>query len=497
MVEPKVSKGNNSTLVKEVLKTSKRTKQKKSIQEKKEDNLEEIPSDMNFLNDIMMWLQQIIIKRCKEIDSDIRSESVWSIQPLPQTESEAPYAKTTTQYHLNEVGHILLALAIAPHYAPEIFDQILRTRNEHGHLKPHVGGQLDTNNNTFIPTYFTALFLLSGNNLQLRSQYISQLQESHPLLQKQILYKGDQNGTITHFMQSIIELDTSFYDYFTKGIQPRLDHGQHFAATLHTTHLTRDDIILEDKVAEEIMSIDNYAEVSQSGFFERADHKFKKGFIALFYGSPGTGKTLLAGILANSYNMDMYHVDLSNVVSRYVGEAEKKLEIIFNRLQGENCILFFDEADALFGKRSEVKEAHDRYANQEVSYLLQRIEKFDGLVILASNFKNNMDDAFKRRMDVTVNVIRPKEKSRKALWNYYLPKNLQFEDDTLLTYLVEKFAYTGANIRNVMKNVAIDMEKRKETIITHQYMTPFLTIENEKAFGANQSRVQPMNPNRR
>ena len=445
-----------------------------------------------FLNAVILWLREIINQRCAEIASDTISQAVYSIKPLPSPEEDSPYAQISAKYNLDETGHVLLALAVAPHYFPEVFERILLTRDEKGYLKPHFGGQYDQKSNQFIPTYFTALFLLSGNNLTLRGKYVAAIQDAHPLLQQQILYQGQMQDVEKQLMHSVIELDSSFYDYFTKGVQPRLDHGQHFAATLHESKLTKDDVILEETVAAQIQPIDKYAQIIDSDFFNSTTHKFKKGFIALFYGSPGTGKTLLASILANSYGLDMYHVDLSNVVSRYVGEAEKKLEIIFNRLQGKNCMLFFDEADALFGKRSEVKEAHDRYANQEVSYLLQRIEKFDGLVVLASNFKNNMDDAFLRRMDVTVNVIRPKEKSREALWKHYLPSNLEFESDQLLAYLVKEFAYTGANIRNVMKNVAIAMASENKTIITYDDMIPYLKIENDKAFGPQQGRIRPM-----
>ena len=448
--------------------------------------------DTNFLNTVILWLKDIIDQRSVEIESNNKSQSVASISPLPKPEETSPFAAITTQYELAETGYILLALAISPHYFPEVFERILQMRDEKGFLKPHFGGQYNAVTNQFTPTYFTALFLLSGNNLSLRGKYVAVLQKAHPLLQQQILYQGQLQNEEQQFMQSVIELDSSYYDYFTKGIPPRLDHGQHFAATLNASKLIKEDVILEETVAAQIKPIDNYAQIIDSDFFNSTPHKFKKGFIALFYGSPGTGKTLLASILANSYGLDMYHVDLSNVVSRYVGEAEKKLEIIFNRLQGKNCMLFFDEADALFGKRSEVKEAHDRYANQEVSYLLQRIEKFDGLVVLASNFKNNMDDAFLRRMDVTVNVIRPKEKSREALWNHYLPSNLTYESDQLLAYLVKEFAYTGANIRNVMKNVAIAMASENKTTISYEDMIPYLKIENDKAFGPQQGRIRPM-----
>src|SRR5690606_11585436 len=122
----------------------------------------------------------------------------------------------------------------------------------------------------------------------------------------------------------------------------------------------------------------------------------KPGYRTLFYGPPGTGKTLTAMLLGKEFQRNVFRIDLSQVVSKYIGETEKNLEKIFQRAANKEWILFFDEADALFGKRTSVKDAHDRYANQEVSYLLQRVEDFPGLVILASNYKNNIDKAFVR-----------------------------------------------------------------------------------------------------
>lgn len=251
------------------------------------------------------------------------------------------------------------------------------------------------------------------------------------------------------------------------------------------------DIVVEEFIEKSIQPIKHYIKSLESDFYKTKGHLFKPGFMAMFYGPPGTGKTMLAGILANSYGIDMYHVNLSQVVSKYIGETEKNLEILFERLQGKNCMLFFDEADALFGKRSEVNDAHDRYANQEVSYLLQRIEQFDGLTILASNFKNNLDEAFMRRINVMIHMTRPKETERKELWKQYLPKGVNFINEQLLEYLTNEYSYTGANVRNVMEMVALELHHQQKTDITFNIIEPYLAIENVKSFGQNHARVTP------
>ncbi len=175
-----------------------------------------------------------------------------------------------------------------------------------------------------------------------------------------------------------------------------------------------------------------------------------KGVIALFAGASGTGKTMAAEILANDLGLDLYRIDLSSVVNKYIGETEKNLERLFAEAQDSDAILFFDEADALFGKRSGVSDAHDRYANIETAYLLQRTESYNGLVMLASNLPKNMDDAFMRRIHFTVNFPAPEEPERLEIWRRSFPREAPRADDLDLEFLARKLKMTGGNIRNVV-----------------------------------------------
>ncbi|WP_336703406.1 ATP-binding protein [Chryseobacterium indologenes] len=447
------------------------------------------PVNHNSLNEEMKWLQSLIEKRCKELFLEDEKELNigYEIPETPESDDQSPYSITINAHQLTVLDRIILALGIASAHYPSILKTFVQIEENSNAFAIEAGGEYDRISRSFKPTFQTALFLLAGKDLSLWSQYGAQLVNGSVLLKNDIIY----NRSSTEFIHGKIELDTAYLNYFLSGQKPQLDHGSYFPGRLYKSDLTMQDIILEDNVRDQIKPIGHYISALENGFFKTNEHSFKPGFIALFYGAPGTGKTMLAGILANTYGIDMYHVDLSQVVSKYIGETEKNLEVLFNRLQGKNCMLFFDEADALFGKRSDVKDAHDRYANQEVSYLLQRIEKFDGLTILASNFENNMDDAFKRRIDVSVNVIRPTETTRKALWEHYLPKNITFESNDLLQYLTKEYNYTGANIRNIMKNVAMALHDRNETSITYSLISTYLMIENEKAFGKNQSRLSP------
>jgi SpoVK/Ycf46/Vps4 family AAA+-type ATPase len=163
---------------------------------------------------------------------------------------------------------------------------------------------------------------------------------------------------------------------------------------------------------------------------------------------------MAAEVIANELGLPLYRVDLSAVVSKYIGETEKNLAQIFNEASASSAVLFFDEADALFGKRSEVRDAHDRYANIEVSYLLQRMEDYDGIILLASNLRQNLDEAFVRRLHLTADFPFPDEAARLEIWRRNLPPSLPLAEDVDLPALAQRFRLSGGNIRNACVTAA-------------------------------------------
>ncbi|MDO8673621.1 MAG: ATP-binding protein, partial [Dehalococcoidia bacterium] len=173
-----------------------------------------------------------------------------------------------------------------------------------------------------------------------------------------------------------------------------------------------------------------------------------KGQAILFAGPSGTGKTMAASIIAGELGLDMFKIDLSTVVSKYIGETEKNLERIFQEGQDSNAILFFDEADALFGKRSEVSDSHDRYANIEIAYLLQRMEEYNGVVILATNLRRNLDEAFTRRLDFAVDFPLPDEEDRLRIWRKVLPPEAPLAEGVDVPFIARRFKLSGGSIRN-------------------------------------------------
>jgi SpoVK/Ycf46/Vps4 family AAA+-type ATPase len=213
-----------------------------------------------------------------------------------------------------------------------------------------------------------------------------------------------------------------------------------------------DDIVLPNDQVSQLREITNHVKYKQLvygdwGFGRKIS--LGKGLNVLFHGPSGTGKTMAAEIMANELELDLYKIDLSTVVSKYIGETEKNLSRIFQEAETSNAILFFDEADALFGKRSEVRDSHDRYANVEIGYLLQKMDEYEGIVILATNMKKNMDEAFTRRMHFSVEFPFPVENYRLRIWQNIFPGETPLTNNIDFNFLARKFNFSGGNIKNI------------------------------------------------
>jgi SpoVK/Ycf46/Vps4 family AAA+-type ATPase len=183
-------------------------------------------------------------------------------------------------------------------------------------------------------------------------------------------------------------------------------------------------------------------------------NSYGNGVSLLLYGPPGTGKTMAAQVVASELGMPLYRVDISQIFSKYIGETEKNLSVVFDAAKGSNVILFFDEADALFSRRTEINNSNDKYANSETAYLLQKIEEYDGMSILATNLYTNFDTAFVRRITYAVRLDSPDEEARYILWSTMLPETARMEEDLPFRFLAKKFELAGSNIRAILQSAA-------------------------------------------
>lgn len=243
-----------------------------------------------------------------------------------------------------------------------------------------------------------------------------------------------------------------------------------------------EDLIVEPEVRRQLDYICNQVKYrsivgGKWGFFEKMP--YGRGLCALFYGPPGTGKTMAVQVVAGELGLDLYRIDLSQMISKYIGETEKNISALFEKAKHMNVILFFDEADALFAKRSEVKDSHDRNANAEVAHLLQQLEAYEGMTILATNLKDNIDDAFKRRVKFMVNFRFPGAETRKQLWHSLLPEKTPREAGLDLDFFAEHFELSGSQIKEILVNAAY-IAAGDGTPLTNEAVKEALRLNYEK-----------------
>lgn len=220
---------------------------------------------------------------------------------------------------------------------------------------------------------------------------------------------------------------------------------------------TWDDLVVDEEQKRQMQLISNqlkYRNVVGEEWGFNKKMPYGRGLCALFYGAPGTGKTMAVQVMANELGLDLYRIDLSQMISKYIGETQKNISMLFKKAKDINAMLFFDEADSLFAKRSEVKDSNDRNANAETAHLLQKLEEYEGITILATNYLNNIDDAFKRRIKFIVNFSFPSEEIRYKLWKSILPKEAKVKSDLDFEFFAKQFELSGSSIKEILVNAA-------------------------------------------
>jgi hypothetical protein len=408
---------------------------------------------------------------------------------IPEMEKWRPSLRVfVLQHRLNDKEKILLLIALAPYIYPDLFDMAISKalKDVEAEKFSEIGGVTGKNCPFFLPTGETVIYLINGPDKARRFEVQQLFGAEHLFWEKKILWVEDMqdseppmHGRVVMSSDYVHQLITGSHrspqfsiSFPAKKIAPLKDDPN---------PPSLEDLVIPDNLLKQIRELMNWLEYKDE-LMKRMKGRLKKGYRTLFYGPPGTGKTFAAEILGYELKKDVYKIDLSMVVSKYIGETEKNLELLFTRAEDTGWILFFDEADALFGKRTNVRDAHDKYANQEVSYLLQRIEDYNGLVILATNMKNNIDDAFVRRFNSMLRFPFPDAEQRAAIWRKSFPPGTVFRekatDDFIiplydddcnpvgtsskfdLADAVKKYELTGGNIVNVIQYAGIKAIER-------------------------------------
>ena len=361
------------------------------------------------------------------------------------------------RYNPSTEEFTVLLLALAPHLRPGFFSKLIAEHLPEGGDFPEFGGVKGANHRGILPTGETAQFILAGNDLEKRLEVQQLLSSEHWFARQRILWLEPMREG-EPVMSGRLVLDPEVVERLTLGQVSKPRFSMDFPAEHIETEMEWDDLVLHPNTLRQIREIEHWIKHNDTLLYDWGMKKqIKPGYRALFYGPPGTGKTLTATLLGKHTGKDVFRIDLSRVVSKYIGETEKNLSRLFDKAENKNWILFFDEADALFGKRTDIRDAHDKYANQEVAYLLQRIEGYNGLVILASNQRANIDDAFVRRLQTIIHFPMPRAEERYEIWQKTFPPQITIANDIDWRHIAARHELTGAGILNVTHYCAVEV----------------------------------------
>lgn len=412
------------------------------------------------------WFSEVLDTRLKlHFGQECKYADISEIMPPDPMHANAMYAGLIGHYNLSAEERIVICLALVPHLRPQLLDVFFVRNADTDRGFTEFGGVKGVAHGGFLPTGETALFILAGENLQQRInlQYLFDPEHFfalHAILRLETPPPGEP------YLCGVLSLSREIIDFVTIGQARRPNFDKDFPAKRLTTTHEWSDLVLDTLLLDQIDEIKSWIEFEHTIMNEWGmNRKLKPGYRALFHGPPGTGKTMTACLLGKLTGREVYRIDLSMVVSKYIGETEKNLSKIFEQAEHKSWILFFDEADALFGKRTKVEDAHDRYANQEVSYLLQRLEDFPGIVILASNFKTNLDDAFTRRFQSIVSFTMPKPVERLKLWQQAFSDSCTLEPRIKLHDIASRYEISGGSMMNVIRYSMLMALRRKSNVI--------------------------------
>ncbi len=410
----------------------------------------------------LKWMVEVIEAKAKIQAGELPAHhNLGSITPPLLKGKACRYSSLVNKYKFGFPERFAIILALSPHIYPQGLNLLK-------HEKPpaEFGGVAGKNHRGFIPTGETLMFLLAGANIENKIDLIKLFDKDHVFYKDNLIYLESAPPGEPE-LSGILTASADFVDLVLRGDVRKPDLRIDFPAKLLTTEMNWEDVVLSSSTFNQLNEIELWIEhnhlLSKDSVIGK---KLKPGFRALFYGPPGTGKTLSACLIGKKTGRDVYRVDLSTIVSKYIGETEKNLAKLFDRASRKDWILFFDEADALFGKRTNVNDSHDRYANQEVSYLLQRIEYHEGLVILATNMKNNIDSAFLRRFQSIVYFPMPKAEERVLLWQKAFSETIPADDSISLTEIAKKYELSGSLILNIVSHSTLRAFNEKSKVIT-------------------------------
>lgn len=428
------------------------------------------------MNEYIVWFNQILTVA---IQHYFQQESEYSLLEQLSPPSNGWMEIVTSTQKITFQERIVVMLTLMPHVCPQILDIFFVQNKNFDRQYTEFGGWKGLSHGGFLPTGETAAFIIAGEDTDRRKSVIKYFQKDHWFYTKNIL-RLEGAGEGEPFLSGQLRVSEEFLSQVLLDKEYKPDYNIGFPAKRITTELNWDDMVLDYQVAIELEEINAWISSGKTIMEDWGLSRIlKAGYRSLFYGPPGTGKTLAATLLGKKNNMDVYRIDLSMIVSKYIGETEKNLARVFDLAENRNWILFFDEADALFSKRTSTNTSNDRHANQEVAYLLQRIEDFPGMIILATNLRSNIDEAFSRRFQSVIYFPMPTEELRAEIWRKML-KNWPGSVDEELILMAAETELSGGAITNVIRRCALSLINQKDKSLNKSILNNALQKEKLK-----------------
>lgn len=419
-----------------------------------------------FVDDELVWFTSILDARVEahasgEGDVDLLA----AFPPPPVVDAQGCYARIVRELALDPAERLVVMLAVAPELRPAALDTLLIHNRALGRRFSEFGGVETGDHCGLWPTAETLLFLLAGGDLARRLDHEVFLDARHRLYRERLLVLDRQPGMA--WTGARLRVTPEGRARLLRGEAYEPPFSVEFPARRITTELGWDQLILDDDTRsriEDIIAWARHGDTILDSWGLRG--RLTPGFRALFCGRPGTGKTMTACLLGKATGYPVYRIDMSQVISKYIGETEKNLGGLFDHAENQRWILFFDEADALFGQRGESQTANDRAANQQVAYLLQRFEQYSGIAVLATNLRSNIDDAFTRRFQMTVEFALPGTEQRRQMWaNNFEQQAFALARDVNLDELAEAYPLSGGSIVNVLRLACLRAAEREPPMV--------------------------------
>lgn len=414
----------------------------------------EISANLAVIRSELDWLDRIIASRFAAYGEGKSAGSTEEISEPPSlATSGGAYANRVRGSQLSADDRLTLILAMAPYLAPERLDPFLIQNAATGRPFTEFGGVNSKDQGGFLPSALTANYLIHGNESLVEDPFEIL---NHPLIKSGVILV-DQRQSDEPQLSGALKLSPQGLHQLLYDQDYLPPTGSGFPATLVSTPLDWEDLILDLPTIRQIEMVASWIKHSKTLMEDWGlARRLKPGYRCLFHGPPGTGKTLTATLLGKRHDLPVYRVDLSQIVSKWIGETEKNLASLFDQAQDRDWILFFDEADALFGKRTESRSSNDRSANQQIAYLLQRLESHPGIAILATNQTAHMDEAFSRRFQSTILFPMPDKASRLRLWQEtFSSPGFTLAHDIDFAELAENYELSGGGIINVLRHAAL------------------------------------------